>query len=132
MKKLLILSITALLLGCTTTMKQDTMENEAFTNYTVSGKIMEDVRVVEVKAKKFYFDPEVIVVDAGERVRIKLEAMDTDHGFAIDEVGFDLRGKKGMVVEGEFTAPKPGAYQIKCSVYCGAGHSSMRGTLVVK
>ena len=39
--------------------------------------------------------------------------------------------KTGEVVPIEVTAGKPGTYTISCSVYCGGGHSRMKGRLVV-
>lgn len=132
MKKLIMLLIVAVLMGCTATAEQATKTVEDFASYSLSGEAVEGMRVVEVKAWKYYFEPDVIVVNAGERIKIKLESVDTSHGFSIADIGFDLRGKKGDVVDGEFTAPEPGIYVVKCSVFCGMGHSKMLGTLVVK
>ena len=90
-------------------------------------------RTIEVAAGDFKFEPAVI--DAVEGERIVLKARTTDgkkHGLGIKELGVKAAlPKTGEVVAIEFTAGKPGTYAIACSVYCGSGHSRMKGRLVV-
>ena len=103
-----------------------------FSTYNLSGKILSNVRIIEVESFRYSYSPNVVVVNSGEKVRIKLSTRDTEHGFKIPEINFDLKVKKDRSAEGEFTAPKPGIYEIRCSVFCGSGHKKMKGTLVVK
>lgn len=132
MKRYLAILMTVILVACTSTSEQAVQKIEDFNAYGVSGEVVEGIREIEVEAVKYKFNPPIIVVNSGEKVKIKLNSADADHGFAIDEIGFDLKGEEGEVVEKEFTAPEPGVYVIKCSVYCGLGHNNMTGTLVVK
>ena len=132
MKKLIMLLIVVVLIGCSPTSEHTTNTNEDFASYDLSGKVIEGKRVVEVKSQRYFFEPAVIVVNTEENIKIQLESVDTAHSFSVSEIGFDLTGKQGEVVEGEFIAPVPGVYVINCSVYCGTGHSKMLGTLVVK
>ena len=132
MKKYLAIFMAGVLMACTSTSEETVQKIEDFNAYGVSGEVVEEIREIRVEAVKYKFNPPIIVVNSGERVRIKLNSADADHGFAIEEIGFDLKGEKGMVIEKEFTAPEPGVYVIKCSVYCGLGHNNMAGTLVVK
>ena len=132
MKKYLAIFMAGILMACASTSEQAVQKIEDFNAYGVSGEVVEEIREIRVEAVKYEFNPPIIVVNSGERVRIKLNSADADHGFAIEEIGFDLKGEKGMVTEKEFTAPEPGVYVIKCSVYCGLGHNNMAGTLVVK
>jgi cytochrome c oxidase subunit 2 len=90
-------------------------------------------RVIEVTAGEFKFEPAVINVTEGERVVLKARTTDgRKHGFGIKEL--DVKAalpKTGEVVAIELTGPAPGTYTIACSVYCGSGHSRMKGQLVV-
>jgi len=100
--------------------------------YNLSGKLISGVRIIEVESFRYSYSPNVVVVNSGEKVRIQFSSRDTEHGFRISEINFDLKVKKGPTVEGEFIAPKPGIYEIDCSVFCGPGHKKMEATLVVK
>lgn len=90
-------------------------------------------RTVEVVAANFRFEPAVIEVTEGERVVLKARATDgRKHGIAIKEFGAKAElPKTGEVVTVDFVASRPGTYAITCSVYCGSGHSRMKGRLVV-
>ena len=90
-------------------------------------------RTIEVTAGDYKFEPAVIEVTEGERVVLSARVTDgKKHGLAIKEMGVkaDLP-KTGAVVPIGFVAGKPGTYTIACSVYCGKGHSRMKGRLVV-
>jgi cytochrome c oxidase subunit II len=90
-------------------------------------------RTIEVAAGEFKFEPAVINVAEGEHVVLKARVTDgKKHGFAIKEMGIKTAlPKTGEVVSIEFTAGAPGTYTIACSVYCGSGHSRMKGQLIV-
>lgn len=90
-------------------------------------------RAIEVTAGEFKFEPAVINVTEGEHVVLKARVTDgKKHGFAIKEMGIKTAlPKTGEEVAIEFTAGQPGTYTIACSVYCGSGHSRMKGQLVV-
>jgi cytochrome c oxidase subunit II len=85
-----------------------------------------------VTAKNYEFDPGVITVKKGEKVRLFITATDRDHGIKIE--GYDINQvlKKGETETIEFTADKAGTFEFKCSVYCGMGHRKMKGKLVVE
>lgn len=127
MKKLIFLfTFIVSIFSFATTQKKD------YSAYNLSGKIISNVRVIEVESFRYSYSPNVIVVNNGEIVKIKFSTQDTEHGFKISEINFDLKAKKGKPEEGEFTAPKPGIYEITCSVFCGSGHKKMIGKLIVK
>ena len=91
------------------------------------------VQVVEITAERFSFTPSEIHATAGVPLEIRLESEDTDHGFRI--IGTDVnieipkRGRGTTTVT--FKAEKAGRYTFECSQLCGAGHSFMRGVIVV-
>lgn len=90
-------------------------------------------RTIEVVAADFRFEPAVIEVMEGERVVLKVRSTDgRKHGIAIKEFGAKAEvPKTGEVVSLDFVAARAGTYSITCSVYCGSGHSRMKGRLVV-
>ena len=90
------------------------------------------VREIKVSAKKYEYAPSEIRVKQGERVRLLITATDRKHGFQIEALGIKTELPSGKETAVEFTAPKPGAYEFKCSVRCGWRHGSMKGTLIVE
>lgn len=90
-------------------------------------------QVVEISAERFSFTPSEIKVKAGMPVEIRLTSDDTDHGFRVPGTTIDVRIPKRNrgVATVIFEAEKPGRYTFECSHVCGAGHSFMRGTIVV-
>lgn len=83
-------------------------------------------------AKQFAFEPATIEVSKGDRVRLIVTSTDVPHGISIPEYGINERLDVGKPVAIEFTADKEGTFTSFCSVFCGSGHSSMKGKIVVK
>ncbi len=96
-----------------------------------SGMLHDGVRHVEVSARRYEFEPAVVVVRSGETVHIMATSEDVTHGLAIDEYDINVTLEPGETAYAEFTAGEPGEHLMYCSVYCGPGHSGMHGTLVV-
>ncbi len=91
-----------------------------------------EVREFKMTAKKYQFDPSVITVKQGDKVRLVITATDRDHGFKLDEYGINQKLKKSDPASIEFTADKPGTFTFRCSEFCGLGHPRMKGKLVVE
>jgi len=90
------------------------------------------VKEFYIVAKQFVFEPGIIVVDKGDRVRLHVSSSDVTHGISIPDFGVNATIKIGIPQTVEFVASKTGTYGIFCSEYCGAGHPNMKGTLIVK
>ncbi len=90
--------------------------------------------IVRVSAERFAFTPSEIVVERGTVIEFHLTSEDTDHGFRI--VGTDVNAEIPKRRRGEtvvkYVAATAGRFVIECSRPCGAGHTAMRATLVVK
>ncbi|MBI2990455.1 MAG: cupredoxin domain-containing protein [Candidatus Magasanikbacteria bacterium] len=84
-----------------------------------------------ITAKKWEFVPSTITVNKGDKVRLVVQSLDVDHGFAISEFGIKRTLKPGQSETVEFMADASGSFSFFCSVSCGSGHSSMKGTLIV-
>lgn len=76
--------------------------------------------------------PDLIRIEKGERVRLRLTSADVVHGFAIPKLGLDAGWiEPGKVKEIAFVAAEAGRYQFMCTVYCESSHWRMRGVLEV-
>jgi len=84
------------------------------------------VKEINVKAFQFGYDPDVIKVKKGERVRINIDNSDVLHGIRVPDLG--LRGDYSL----EFTADKQGEFAWYCTNMCGQGHMGMKGKLIVE
>ncbi len=101
-------------------------------NPKLSGKIENGIRVVEVKASRYKFEPDQIVVKLGEKVRLVVTATDAAHGLAISEFKVNISVPAGETRSVTFIADKQGKFNAHCIVYCGPGHSDMQASFVVK
>lgn len=97
-----------------------------------SGTQEEPPRTIAIVATRFAFEPSRIEVTEGERVRLVLTSGDGVHGIEIKKFKVNAKiPRGGDPVTIEFVATAAGQYPILCSEYCGKGHDSMKGLLVV-
>jgi cytochrome c oxidase subunit II len=97
-----------------------------------SADAAQEVQVVEITAERFSFTPSEIRVKAGTRLEIRLRSEDTAHGFHIIGTDIDLElPKRGRGVATVTFEPPNGRHTFECSQLCGAGHSYMRGVIIV-
>jgi cytochrome c oxidase subunit 2 len=92
-----------------------------------------DKEVIEIGAERFSFRPSEIRVTTGTTYEIRLRSDDTAHGFRIIGTDIDIElPKRGQgVASVTYTPTAAGRYTFECSRVCGAGHSFMRGVIVV-
>ena len=98
------------------------------------ARSQDSVKVVRVTAERFAFSPSEITVEKGTTIEFHLTSDDTDHGFRIIGTEVDARipkRRRGETIV-KYTADTAGRFIIECSRPCGAGHTAMRATLVVK
>lgn len=113
------------------------------------NKWMEE-KVFVITSRQFEFEPNIITVNKGDKVLIKLLAEDVTHGIFID--GYELYIKQyldrdGNIVDPEkadhhikpgelglvrFVADKSGRFSLRCSATCGKFHPYMYGWMRVK
>ncbi len=92
----------------------------------------EFVHDIRMTAKKYEFNPSVIRVRQGERVRLLITTLDRKHGIQIKEFGVKVVLPKKEETVVEFGADKAGEFKFKCSVRCGWHHGRMKGKLIVE
>ena len=90
------------------------------------------VKEFKMEAKQFEFSPSTIEVNKGDKVRLIVTSIDVPHGISIPEYGINERLEPNKPVTIEFTADKQGTFNAFCSVFCGSGHRSMKGSIVIK
>ena len=90
-------------------------------------------RVIDVSAERFSFNPSEIRTTVGTTLRIRLTSDDTTHGFRIvgANVNVVIPKRNRGTAAATFRPEKAGRYTFECSRLCGAGHSFMRGVIVV-
>ena len=91
-----------------------------------------EIKEFNIIAKRWDFSPSTITVNEGDTVILNIQSIDVTHGFAISEFGVSEQLVSGNTVKVEFIADKKGTFSFFCNVFCGSGHSSMKGTLVVQ
>ena len=115
-----------LVFGCTTKTTTSSPTSDA------SGTLENGVRIINVKAFRFDFEPNQVTVNEGEKVKLIITSTDVTHGFALPDYDINVPLPAGKQTIIEFTADKQGNFQFFCSIYCGVDHSSMKGSLIVR
>jgi mono/diheme cytochrome c family protein len=74
-----------------------------------------------------------IIVNQGERVRLRIRSEDVVHGFAIGRLGVEAGPiEPGKVTTVEFVANEAGEFTFYCTMWCDRNHPRMRGVLEVR
>jgi cytochrome c oxidase subunit 2 len=90
------------------------------------------VKEFTMTAKNWDFVPSTITVKKGDTVKLHIKSIDVDHGFNLSAFNVKAMLKPNETVTVDFVADKVGTHSFICSVFCGSGHQSMKGTLVVE
>lgn len=88
--------------------------------------------LVVMVTEMFRFEPSVVRVEAGARVRFRMTSPDVLHGFQVVGTNANTMAVPGYVSDFTTTFPKPGEYLILCNEYCGVSHHQMQGRLIVE
>lgn len=88
---------------------------------------------ITMTAKKWEFIPSEVRVKAGQKVTLRITSTDVKHGIASPALGISADLQPNQTTDVVFTAPtETGSYDFFCSVFCGAGHADMQGTVIVE
>ena len=108
----------------------------------------QDVKVIEMSAKKYEFSGSPLHIKKGTKVQLKVTSTDREHGVKLSVIADGapsnsapglivtslqecVKVKKGETQTIEFVARTPGTYSFKCCVDCGIGHHHMKGQIIV-
>jgi len=78
------------------------------------------------------FTPAQIEVPVGAEVSFVLTSPDVIHGFYVEGTRVNLMMIPGQVTRNRYRFDRAGEYAIICHEYCGIGHHTMFGKIVVK
>ena len=146
----MLLIVSIFLLGCGAQVQEQTQQETPAMEEKISEETMQQpqqkttedvilpqkieprIKEFKIKAFRFEFDPSTIEVNRGDTVRLILTSTDVSHGISIPQFNVNMKIKNaGEEVTAEFVADKSGTFPFFCNVFCGSGHSSMKGTLIV-
>lgn len=87
---------------------------------------------VTARTFSFGFSPAPFVVNQGDSVTLRITSTDVQHGFFLEHYDENSRTlNRNQTVTIQFIANTPGSFSYFCTVFCGSGHTTMGGTLVV-
>ncbi len=89
---------------------------------------------VYLMAMQFYYLPNVLRLERGVPYRFRMMSMEVNHGASIHTgfAGHIMRRPARTMSEMVMTFPEAGEFMIYCTVYCGVGHSQMKGKIIVE
>ena len=101
--------------------------------YTEPKVIKLDVHTYQVfaVAKMWQFQPAQVYIPVGSEVDFYLTSGDVVHGFNIEAKNVNMMAVYGNINKTTVKFDKPGVYKITCHEYCGLGHQSMQGEVIV-
>jgi cytochrome c oxidase subunit II len=88
-------------------------------------------RTIKVSARRFTFTPSEIALKKGERVVLELTTEDVFMGFNVPDFGVRSDIVPGRTTKMSLTPDKAGTFVFLCDVFCGDGHETMSGRMVV-
>ena len=83
-------------------------------------------------AQTWVFSPATVTVPVGSEVTFYLTSKDVQHGFYLQGTNINMMVLPGQVSKLTATFDTPGEHYFICHEYCGVGHQTMYGKLVVE
>ncbi len=74
----------------------------------------------------------ILELEKDKSYRLHLSSLDWNHGFSVQPVNINLQVVPGYEMVINITPDKSGDYAIVCNEYCGIGHHTMLGKIIVK
>lgn len=104
--------------------------NKTYTEPKVT-KLDDKTYQVYAVAQMWQFQPSQIYIPVGSEVDFYVTSKDVVHGFNISQKNVNLMAVFGNINKTTVKFDKPGVYKITCHEYCGAGHQTMQGEVIV-
>jgi len=86
---------------------------------------------VTMIAMTFAFLPNEVHVPVGHPVTFRITSMDVTHGFEIAGTNANTMVVPGYISQFTYTFREPGERLVVCNEYCGVGHHTMQGKVIV-
>jgi cytochrome c oxidase subunit 2 len=88
-------------------------------------------KVIKVTVKKFEYSPATLELKKGEPVVLELTTLDRLHGFSSPDLDLHADVTPNKTVRVDFTPTKAGTFPFLCDIFCGTGHTEVKGQIVV-
>jgi len=85
-----------------------------------------------ILAQVWAYTPNRITVPKGSTITFYVTSKDVQHGFIIAGTNINMMVIPGQVSTLTATFDKAGEYNMVCNEYCGVGHQTMFGTIIVE
>lgn len=85
-----------------------------------------------ILAQAWQWNPREIRVPVGSTVTFFLTSKDVQHGFHLWDTNLNVMVLPGQVSRVTVTFDEAGEYPFVCNEYCGVGHHTMDGVLIVE
>jgi cytochrome c oxidase subunit 2 len=110
-----------------TTVKPIVFLATIFLVWSLAAGGAESPRRIEIIAKRFTYDPDVITLKRGQPVVLVMRSTDVTHGLKVDGLNI-MSGdiKKDKETEIQFTPQQTGHFIGQCAHFCGKGHGEMK------
>jgi len=86
---------------------------------------------VYILAKNYDFGKFTLELEKGKTYQLKLAAKELKHAIVVHELKLQNRIKVGEIKTIEFVPAKAGTFRVVCGEWCGVGHPSMAGKIIV-
>jgi len=86
---------------------------------------------VYILAKNYDFGKFTLELEKGKTYQLKLASKDMKHAIVVRELKLMNRIRVGEIKTIEFVPTKAGTFNMVCGEFCGVGHASMAGKLIV-
>jgi cytochrome c oxidase subunit II len=86
---------------------------------------------VYLLAQMWQFTP-IIKLKVGQTYRLHMSSIDLQHGFSLKPMNMNFQVLPGYDHILTITPTEAGTYQIICNEFCGIGHDTMTGKLIVE
>jgi len=88
--------------------------------------------VIKVLARRFTFTPNEIRLKKGVPVVLELTTADVLMGFSAPDFGVRSDIVPGQTARVRLVPTKTGTFDFICDIFCGSGHETMGGTIIVE
>ena len=89
-------------------------------------------RVIAIKARKFTYEPNEIVLKVNEAAILEFTTADVVMGFNAPDFKARATIIPGQTARVRIVPDKTGTFVFHCDVFCGDGHEDMDGTIRVE
>lgn len=85
-----------------------------------------------VIGRAWFFEPAELRVPVGEEILFTATTTDVVHGFNIEGTRLNMMLVPGQISRNTYTFEEPGEYLVICHEFCGLGHHTMAGRIIVE